>query len=119
MRKAPLAGGALDLWRGYDQEKKPLGEVAASGAELRSTPMLLQRAANDDNPPNCGERGQNLWREPDTIALRFSDGKHCVLPHPGWGGVFAWVIQEHMTGVRVGDRVILTQMHYSWAWGNA
>lgn len=81
--------------------------------------MLLQRSDDFRKSPDCGRDGDCLGKSRDTLALVSSSGT-VEMPHPGWDAVFAWVMTENMTGIRMGDRVVLMQLH--WAaqlWGRA
>jgi hypothetical protein len=134
MKRASLAGLALVFGGlGFEQRNRPGGcrlEGFRKGKravllEKTNSEGLLQDEAASVNPPACEQPVQSLGKTPHPapthLVLRWrGGGAPTVQPFIGNDVVFAYVMAEHMFGLRDGDAVILTACHWSaQVWGRA
>jgi hypothetical protein len=73
-------------------------------------------------PKPCERHGENVGitplSPPTKVLMRYRAGAEVEMDFIGWDVVFAWVMQDGMTAIRDGHRVILTDSY--WAaqiWG--
>lgn len=58
--------------------------------------------------------------EPSRLTMQYDCGVSLELPWEGWAAVLGWMHERHVVGLRVGDRVILTPLHWTQVlWGRA
>ena len=108
--------------------------AATRGAKLeRDTIMLLEKERSnvllqEDAPPVngvvCGHgvesHGITPVSAPSHLVIRWRGSAPTVQPFVGHDVTFAFVMAEHMVGIRDGDAVILVACHWSaQVWGRA
>ena len=98
---------------------------AARGANLgRCAEMLMERFAGEVNPHVCEQPGENLGtsrrKMPTHLMLRWRGADApTVQDFVGHDVTFAYVLSEHMMGLREGDTIVLYALHWSYGWGHA
>jgi hypothetical protein len=87
--------------------------------------MLLERQRETVNPPSSCEQhvhisGTTPKSSPKHLVLRWRDSKApTVQEFVGHDVTFAYILSEHMMGLREGDTVVLYALHWSYGWGHA
>jgi hypothetical protein len=82
--------------------------------------MLLQRSDGKHNPPPCGYSGDSSGKTPRTARYIYGHGHFIDDAFPGWDAVLAFMIRDHVTAIRDGDRLIVVPLHWAQtSWGRA
>lgn len=86
--------------------------------------MLLEQSAEPVNPPPCAEPvdepGRAKLPDPHRVVWMNANGVSAFIQFPGWEAVFALIMRDGVTGLRVGTLVVLTPAHWSaQIWGRA
>jgi hypothetical protein len=86
--------------------------------------MLVEQFREAVNPPPCEEVADNLGtkprKNPSHLVLRWrGSGAPTVQEFIGHDVTFAYILSEHMMGLREGDTVVLYALHWSYGWGHA
>jgi hypothetical protein len=87
--------------------------------------MLLEQHDRPVNPPpHCGQPGDGTGTTPKNspkhLVIRWrGNSAPSVQEFIGHDVTFAYVLSEHMMGLREGDTVVLYALHWSYGWGHA